>query len=108
MRRKIRGLAAFAVVIATTLIAPGLALAQDSGGGINNVGNNLKTTLTNFAQPVLAGVIAVVAIFFLVQRKYSELAIWVGASLLVGWLVMSPDTIANSGRDFVNSLLGTG
>lgn len=97
---------ATAIAIGSVLIVPSMALAQESG--VDNVGENLGDTLRGFAEPVLFGVMAIVAMFFLIQRKYSELAIWVGASLLVGWLVLSPDVAAEKGREFVDSLLGGG
>jgi uncharacterized metal-binding protein len=97
-------LAAVGVTVAAVFLSPDLAFAQDSN--IDNIGGNLEDLLRKFGEAFLYGVVAVVAIFFLIQRKYGELAVWVGVSLLVGWLVLSPDTAAQTGRDFVDSLLG--
>ncbi|MBA2523105.1 MAG: hypothetical protein H0V25_07195 [Solirubrobacterales bacterium] len=98
-------LAVAVVTIGAVFLMPDHALA--AAGPLDNVGTNLSTLLKNFGKAFLYGVVAVVAVFFLIQRKYSELAIWVAVSMLVGWLVLSPNTAAETGRDFVQSLLGT-
>lgn len=77
------------------------ALAQSG----NDVGQNLGDLLRHYAGELYAGVIAVVSLVFLLNRRYSELGLFLVASIVVGWLVFSPDQIADTARSIGDQVL---
>lgn len=93
---------AIAVVVLLMLV-PEAALAQ---GGGNDVGRNLGDFLRDQAGPIYGGIIAIVSIIFLLNRRYSELGMFVLAAFVVGWLVFSPDSVANTARDIAREIFG--
>lgn len=91
MRRR---LAASACLVALALLAfPAVALAAG-----NDVGHNIGSLLRQYAGEVYGGIVAVVGLVFLVNRKFTDLAMFFLAAILVGWLVFSPDQVANAAR----------
>ncbi len=45
-----------------------------------------------------AALIAIVGLVFLLNRKFTDLAVFLVAAILVGWLVFSPDQVADAAR----------
>jgi len=91
--RRLR-LATSAVLAAITLLlAPAAALAAG-----NDVGHNIGSLLRQYAGEVYGGIVAVVGLVFLVNRKFTDLAMFFLAAIMVGWLVFSPDQVANAAR----------
>lgn len=87
-------LAASAVLAAIALmLAPAAALAAG-----NDVGHNIGSLLRQYAGEVYGGIVAVVGLVFLVNRKFTDLAMFFLAAIMVGWLVFSPDQVANAAR----------
>jgi hypothetical protein len=82
------------VVLAVTFVFPGGALAATG----NDVGANLSRLLRHYAGELYGGVVAVVGLVFLINRRYTELATFLVASVVVAWLVFSPDQIADAAR----------
>jgi hypothetical protein len=93
-------LVAIAVVTVTLMLAPE-ALAQTG----NDVGHNLGQLLRQYAGEIYAGVVAIVSLVFLLNRRYTELATFVLAAVVVGWMVFSPDQVARLARDLGNQIL---
>jgi hypothetical protein len=89
-RRQILGIA---VTVALMLLQPSVALAAG-----NDVGANLGHLLRHYAGEVYVGVIAIVSIVFLINRRYGELATFLLAAVVVAWMVFSPDQIAHTAR----------
>lgn len=87
---------AFLVVLAASvlLLAPAAALAASG----NDVGHNIGSTLRHYAGEIYGGIIAIVGLVFLLNRKFTELAVFFIAAVLVGWLVFSPDQVAEAAR----------
>jgi hypothetical protein len=83
------GLAACAL-----LLAPPTAIAASG----NDVGHNIGSTLRHYAGEVYGGIIAIVGLVFLLNRKFTDLAVFFVAAVLVGWLVFSPDQVADAAR----------
>jgi uncharacterized membrane protein YccC len=81
-------------VLAVVLLCPALALAATG----NDVGANLSKLLRHYAGELYGGVIAVVSLMFLINRRYGELATFLLASVVVAWLVFSPDQVASAAR----------
>jgi hypothetical protein len=86
---------AFAVVCAALalLAVPAAALAAG-----NDVGHNIGSLLRQYAGEVYGGIVAIVGLVFLLNRKFTDLAMFFLAAILVGWLVFSPDQVADAAR----------
>ncbi len=86
---------AFAVICAALalLLAPAAALAAG-----NDVGHNIGSLLRQYAGEVYGGIVAIVGLIFLLNRKFTDLAMFFLAAILVGWLVFSPDQVADAAR----------
>jgi peptidoglycan/LPS O-acetylase OafA/YrhL len=92
---------ALAGVLAVALVCPALAAAATG----NDVGANLSKLLRHYAGELYGGVIAVVSLMFLINRRYGELATFLLASVVVAWLVFSPDQVASAARSIGNQIL---
>jgi len=94
VRRRIAllALALTAALLAASVFAPA-ALAAG-----NDVGHNLSSLLRRYAGEVYGGIVAVVGLVFLINRRLNELAVFFVAAVLVGWLVFSPDQVADAAR----------
>jgi hypothetical protein len=94
VRRRLR--VAFLLVLAASvlLLAPAAALAASG----NDVGHNIGSTLRHYASEVYGGILAIVGLVFLLNRKFTDLAVFFVAAVLVGWLVFSPDQVADAAR----------
>lgn len=75
------------------LVEPAAALAAG-----NDVGRNIGSLLRHYASQIYGGVIAIVGLVFLLNRKFTDLAVFFVAAVLVGWLVFSPDQVADAAR----------
>lgn len=80
-----------------------MALAQAQGG--EDVGQNLGELLRRYAGQIYGGIIAIVALVFLLNRRYTELGLFLIAAVVVGWMVFSPDQIAQAARDIGDEIL---
>lgn len=93
MRRRV----AFALVLVVAL-ATALLLAPTALAAGNDVGRNLGSLLRHYAAQIYGGIVAIVGLVFLLNRRLQELALFFVAAVLVGWLVFSPDQVANAAR----------
>lgn len=88
------GLALLLAGLAVALLAaPEVALAAG-----NDVGRNIGSLLRHYAGQIYGGLLAVVGLIFLLNRKFTDLAVFFVAAILVGWLVFSPDQVADMAR----------
>ncbi len=99
-RRLAVALALVAVLAAALWLVPD-ALA--AGG--NDVGRNIGAELRRWAASIYGGLIAIVGLVFLLNRKFTDLAVFLLAAILVGWLVFSPDQVADAARAIGNRIL---
>lgn len=81
-----------------TALACALALAPAALAAGNDVGHNLGSLLRKYAGEVYGGIIALVGLVFLFNRRFTDLAMFFVAAIMVGWLVFSPDQVANAAR----------
>jgi len=81
------GLGAIALLLAA---APDALAASGA-----SIGTNLGNLLAAWARSLFSGVVALVSVVFLVNRRYTDLALFVAASVLVGGLIFSAATVAN-------------
>lgn len=85
--------AATLILLATALLAPDMAMAAGE-----QIGQNLGDLLRGWATSIFGGVVAIVSIVFLINRRYNELVLFVGAALLVGGFVFAPGSVTNAIR----------
>lgn len=103
LRRALPWLAAAAgLALALLLCVSSDALAQSG----NDVGRNIGDLLEGTAAQIYGGIVAVVGLIFLINRRYTELGIFVLAAVVVAWLVFSPDQVASAARAIGRQVLG--
>ncbi len=91
-RRVVFALALAVAVLAVLVLAPA-ALAAG-----NDVGHNLGSLLRKYAGEVYGGIVATVGLLFLFNRRFTDLGMFFVAAIMVGWLVFSPDQVADAAR----------
>jgi hypothetical protein len=96
-------LTAGVVALAGMALLAGPEVAWAAG---NNVGHNLGGLLKQYAGEIYGGVVAIVGLVFLINRRYSELGLFLLAAVIVGWLVFSPDQVARAAREIGRQILG--
>lgn len=92
---------ATAWVLWVALCAP--AMAASSGA---QVGDNLGKLLQSWSKGLFAGIAGLVALVFLLNRRFSELAVFLVACVVVGGFVLAPNSIAGTVRDIWSTLAG--
>lgn len=80
------------LVLMCSLLIPHEALAADSG---KTIGVNLGNLLGAWARSLFGGVVAIFSIGYLIGRRLNELAVFIGASVVVGGLIFASGTVAN-------------
>lgn len=101
-RRAVIAAVAGLVVAALLLWLAPDALAQSG----NDVGRNLGDLLRQYATQIYGGIIAIVSLVFLINRRYGELGVFLLAAVVVAWLVFSPDQVAAAARSIGRRVLG--
>lgn len=91
-RRSVFILALLVALVLALLLAPA-ALAAG-----NDIGRNLGSLLRHYAGQIYGGIVAIVGLVFLLNRRLNELAVFFVAAVLVGWLVFSPGQVADAAR----------
>jgi hypothetical protein len=99
MRKFVVG--ATAVVWSVLLAAPVWA----AGDG-EKVGENVGNLLGGWAKSLYVGIAAVVALMFLMNRRFGDLAVFMLAALLVGGFVMAPSDISGMVKDIWHTITG--
>ena len=87
---------------AWALMAP-VALAQGDG---EKVGENIGNLLGGWAKSLYVGIAAVVALMFLLNRRFADMAVFMVAALIVGGFVMAPNDVAGTVRDIWKTITG--
>jgi|ERR687886_2802482 hypothetical protein len=77
-----------------------------AAGDGEKVGENVGHLLGGWAKSLYIGIAAVVALMFLLNRRFADLAIFMIAALLVGGFVMAPSDIASVVRDIWATITG--
>ena len=81
------------------------ASAQAAGDG-ERIGENVGHLLGGWAKSLYVGIAAIVALVFLLNRRFADLAVFMVAALLVGGFVMAPGEIASTVRDIWHTISG--
>ena len=100
MRKFVNGAAV--TVVSWALLAP-VALAQGDG---EKVGENIGNLLGGWAKNLYLGIAAVVALMFLLNRRFADMAVFMLAALVVGGFVMAPNDIAGTIQDIWKTITG--
>jgi hypothetical protein len=98
-KRRLLVVLAFAVWLLG--VFPSVALAAG-----NDIGGNLAGLLRHYASELYGGIVAIVSLFFLVHRRYTELAVFMLASVVVAWMVFAPSEIAHAAESLGRQILG--
>jgi hypothetical protein len=101
MRRLVLTLGSVLLAAVATLLVPGSALA--AGG--NSVGSNLAGLLREYAGELYTGIVAIFALVFLMNRKFTELLMFFCAAIVVGWLVFAPGQVADAAKAMARQVL---
>jgi peptidoglycan/LPS O-acetylase OafA/YrhL len=91
-----------AVALVTLLLFPAAALAAEK----IDVGQNVANLLKGYATELYGGIVAVVSLMFLVNRRYTELAVFLCASIVVAWMVFASSEIATAAEAIGKQIFG--
>ena len=90
-------------MIVTAAVAAGwwlvLAGVRAGGGDGERVGENLGDMLGGWSKSLYLGIAGLVALMFLLNRRFADLAVFIVAATVVGGFVMAPNDIAGTVRD---------
>jgi hypothetical protein len=101
MRRRTFAILSALLVATLALAAPGLA--QAAAG--NSVGSNLAALLREYAGELYTGIVAIFALVFLMNRRFTELLMFFCAAIVVGWLVFAPGQVADAAKAIAHQVL---
>lgn len=82
-----------------------LAWMAASGDGAK-IGQNLGNLLGSWAKSLYLGIAAIVSVVFLLNRRFAELAVFVGAAIVVGGFVLAPGDVSQTVHAIWSSLVG--
>lgn len=93
----------YASILAVYTLAwlPASALAAG-----NDVGQNVGHLLKHYAGEVYGGVVGVVSLVFLLNRRYTELAVFLFAAVVVAWMVFAPSDISKAAEGIGKQVFG--
>jgi hypothetical protein len=90
-----------ALAVCALVLFPSAALASG-----NDVGANVAALLKGYASELYGGIVAVVSLMFLVNRRYTELGVFLFASIVVAWMVFEPSQIASAAEAIGHKVFG--
>lgn len=79
-------------------------LAATDGG--EQIGKNIGELLQSWATWLYTGIAAIVAVIFLFNRRFAELAVFVGAAVVVGGFVIAPHAVHDAVASIWQSIAG--
>ena len=89
----------FAIGATVTVCTWAVAASAVAAGDGEKVGENIGKLLGGWAQSLYFGIAAVVALMFLLNRRFADLAVFMVAALIVGGFVMAPNDVAGTVQD---------
>ena len=92
-----------AAVFVCTWTVTASAWAQGDG---EKVGENIGNLLGGWAKNLYLGIAAVVALMFLLNRRFADLAVFMVAALIVGGFVLAPNELAGTIQDIWKTITG--
>ena len=96
------------VLFGTAMVLWGwlLTASADAAGDGERIGENVGHLLGGWAKSLYVGIAGLVALVFLLNRRFADLAVFMVAALLVGGFVMAPNDIAGVVRDIWQTITG--
>jgi hypothetical protein len=94
------------LMVATAVWLLSLSGSALAAGGGEQVGENLGDMLGGWAKSLYAGIAGIVAVMFLFNRRFAELAVFVGAAIVVGGFVLAPGSVSSMVHDIWATLTG--
>jgi len=82
-----------------------LPVSAESASG-NEVGANVGNLLKHYAGELYGGVVAIIAVLCLMNRRYVELATFLFAAVVVAWMVFDPSNIATAAEAIGKQIFG--
>ncbi len=79
------------VAVGVLVVFPAGALAAG-----NDVGRNVSDLLKHYAGELYGGIVAIMSLVFLWNRRYTELAVFLFAAVVVAWMVFAPEEIGKA------------
>jgi hypothetical protein len=98
-RKRWVGVLWFALWVLACFPAAALAAGVD-------VGANVANLLKGYASELYEGIVAIVSLVFLVNRRFNELGVFLFAAIVVGWMVFAPSEIAKAAESIAKQVLG--
>jgi len=95
----VSGVAAVLLVV----LAAGAPVALAAG---NDIGQNLGGLLEHYAGELYGGIVAAFSLVFLINRRYSELAVFLLAAVVVAWMVFAPAQIGSAAQAVGREIFG--
>src|SRR5215218_6515816 len=80
------------------------AVPASAAGDGERVGENVGNLLGGWAKSLFMGIAGLVALIFLLNRRFADLAIFMVAATVVGGFVMAPNDIAGTVRDIWHTI----
>jgi hypothetical protein len=99
--KQLLGVLWFVVWVLTCYPASALAAGVD-------VGANVAGLLKGYATELYEGIVAIVSLVFLVNRRFNELGVFLFAAIVVGWMVFAPSDIGNAATDLAKQVFASG
>jgi hypothetical protein len=72
----------------------------------NNVGQNVASLLKGYATELYGGIVGVVSLMFLINRRYTELVVFLCAAIVVAWMVFASSDIASAAEAIGKQIFG--
>jgi hypothetical protein len=92
------------LALASVYVAAMTTAASAAAGGGEKVGENIGHLLGSWAKSLYVGIAAVVALMFLLNRKYADMMVFLLAAVIVGGFVLAPQEVAGTVRDIWNTV----
>jgi hypothetical protein len=89
------------LVALCVLLFPAAALAAEA-----NVAKNVADLLKGYASELYVGIVAIVSVMFLANRRYNELALFLFAMVVVAWMVFDGSSIASAAESIGEQIWG--
>jgi hypothetical protein len=96
----------FAISAAVTACTWSVTTSAWAAGDGEKVGENIGNLLGGWAKNLYLGIAAVVALMFLLNRRFADLAVFMVAALIVGGFVMAPNELAGTIQDIWKTITG--
>ena len=83
-----------------------LVIAPAAWASGNDVGSNLGGLLGHYAGELYGGIVAAFSLVFLINRRYTELGVFLLAAVVVAWMVFAPGEIGNAAKAIGHTIFG--